>query len=63
MNTDGKTAVSMLLYPREEAALLVKADELSRSEEEREGCLVLVLVLISFLRVFYFTKCGQISDK
>lgn len=53
--------MARLLYPC--CFIPGKADELSRSEEEREGCLVLVLVLISFLRVFYFTKCGQISDK
>ena len=63
VNTEGRTAVSKLLYPGEEAALLGKADKISRSEEEREGCLALVLVFISFVGVVYFTNCGQVPDK
>ena len=60
VNTEGKTAVSKLLYPGEAAALLGRADKISRSEEEREACLM--LVFISFVGV-YFSGCGQLPDK
>lgn len=60
LNTEGKTAVSKLFYPEEAAALLGRADKISRSEEEREECLM--LVFISFVGV-YFSDCGQVPDK
>ena len=41
VNTEGKTAVSKLLYPGEAPALLGRADKISRSEEEREACWML----------------------
>ena len=60
VHTEGKTAVSKLLYPGEAAALLGRGDKLSRSEEETEACFM--LVFISFVGV-YFSDCGQVPDK